>query len=344
MEQNQKIDETKKERRSFGIPRQGVGLLVLAILASLLLHFGSYVNLSYLTKHYGTSNPSLPLATEPKRKPITVKLRDKVKRSDDDLSQRIVEAPMEKTAKPKVPRFKGAQDHSTEKETKVSPLRERPKAKDPGQGKKGGTTMTIGKASEQLAEPPKEMVMTQKVKPNVKETQKAQEKVVEGNRKPLYNQQGLKIQAGERKPRNALEALMPTSSELAQVVKEGYQDYIDEEIEEGDRIDINTSDYRFIGYFTALRKAFELVWSYPPEAIRRGLDGEVVVQFTILKDGSVRKIKVLKKSGHEILDNAVVNAIQLASPYSPLPDGLGKDKLTVSGTFRYVLSNYAGGH
>ena len=150
------------------------------------------------------------------------------------------------------------------------------------------------------------------------------------------------IEVGKVKPRNKYEALMPTNSDLVGMVKSGYQDYLDEDIDVGERIDINTSDYRYIGYFTSLRKSVELVWTYPREAVRRGLQGEVGVEFTIMKDGSVKRVKVIRSSGHKILDRSVVEAIKLASPYTPLPDGLEKQKLTIVGGFRYVLSNFGG--
>ena len=62
----------------------------------------------------------------------------------------------------------------------------------------------------------------------------------------------------------------------------GYQDYIDDQMETGDAIDINTREYRYIGYFTTMRKAIELVWSYPLDATRR-IHGKVGLSFRILK-------------------------------------------------------------
>jgi TonB family protein len=142
--------------------------------------------------------------------------------------------------------------------------------------------------------------------------------------------------------RQAYEALMPRAGDMNKQVSTGYQDYIDENLEIGDRIDLNTNNFRYLSYFTSIRKALDLVWVYPSEAVQRGLQGEAKVEFTILKDGRVERIRVLDGSGHKILDEAVVEAIKLAGPFTPLPIGLQKEKLTIVGSFRYVLSSFAG--
>ena len=137
---------------------------------------------------------------------------------------------------------------------------------------------------------------------------------------------------------------MPQSIDLADSRRAGYQDYVDENIDIGDSIDLNTTDYRYIGYFSGLRRAFDMVWSYPSEAARRGIAGSVVVRFTILKTGKLKYAKIVDSSSYEILDAAVIEALELAAPYDPLPEGFDKDKLTVTGSFKYVLSGFASAH
>ena len=221
----------------------------------------------------------------------------------------VLETPLEKTAPPKKARAFGQQDHQTQRETRVDSSFYQAPGQDPGHGGKDSVTK---KASRSVKQPPPP---SENVEPGFATKKK-------------------------RQPRNAYEALMPSGTDLSQQVKAGYLDYVDESVEIGERIDINTSDYRYIGYFTSLRKAFELVWTYPIEAARRGLHGQVGVEFIIAKDGSLRKAQVVKSSGHRSLDNAVIEAIKLAAPYSPLPEGLQKNKLVVVGSFRYILNNF----
>lgn len=113
---------------------------------------------------------------------------------------------------------------------------------------------------------------------------------------------------------------------------------------DGDRLDLDTKEYRYMGYFSSMRKSIELVWVYPAEASRRGIQGTVTVEFTIEKSGASKSIKVLRSSGSESLDNAIVEAIRDAQPFAPLPDGFGKEKLTITGNFNYVLTGYAISH
>ena len=295
-------------------------MLQAAVAMSLLLHLISYVNLTYISKRNEISSKN-------KNKNQKVKINFIAKNKDKKL-ERILETKQTKTEAPEKPRFKGAQNHKTEKETKVSKKFPRPKAADPGQAKNGSKKPVVKKVKKSLK--PKKIAKNPSMdKRNIK-------------RRSVLDPNGKVSVKGKRKPRNQYEALMPSSVDLVNQVTAGYQDYIDDELEESEQIDINTSDYRYIGYFTAMRKAFELVWTYPSEAVRRGLQGEVRIQFTILKDGSVKRVKVVSSSGHRILDDAVVEAIKLASPYNPLPEGLNKEKLVIVGSFSYVLSSYLG--
>lgn len=108
----------------------------------------------------------------------------------------------------------------------------------------------------------------------------------------------------------------------------------------GNEIDLDTSEYRYVGYFAKLRKAVELVWVYPQRAVQRRQRGVVKLRFAIHADGTASKIKVTKSSGYKILDLAVIEAIKLASPFSPLPRGFGRDEITVRGSFWYILQGF----
>jgi len=58
---------------------------------------------------------------------------------------------------------------------------------------------------------------------------------------------------------------------------------------------------------TAQRKLSEHIF-YPPEAIARGLEGEVRLIITLAPDGRVEDVHVGASSGHPILDNAAIKA------------------------------------
>lgn len=69
---------------------------------------------------------------------------------------------------------------------------------------------------------------------------------------------------------------------------------------------------------------------YPKWAMDAGLEGKVVVRFTILRDGSLGEAFLLvKSSGTEILDNAAVAAIKKAAPFPSLPTTLRREQLQI---------------
>ena len=290
-----------------GTPAQGIWVLIAALIVSLLVHLGSLGGVARFGK----------LATgfnKPGQNKIKVKL---VSRPKAPAPQKILETRQKETSPPEQARYKGQVDHKAEKETKLPARRVRPKAADPGQAGEQAVTRQSPRRSAQ----PKSRVV------------KSRRQILPGGDIPVQVR---------RKPRNAYEALIPDQSDLANEVSAGYQDYIEDKIAEGDKIDINTSQYRYIGYFSNMRKSIELAWSYPSAAIRRGYEGVVGLQFTIFKNGRVRNIKVVRSSGFRVLDNAIIEAIKLSSPFSPLPDGFGKKRLVITGNFRYVLNGYTG--
>jgi protein TonB len=329
--------ESHKVTLFLGLPRQGWFWLIVTILFSALIHMISLINLDKIPRRAHMPLPRTK--SEPSK--VTVKITKKPKlvekkeeESEAEKQKRIIEAPMAPTEAPKNSRYDGAQDHAVEKETKVADRLPRPTAADAGSL---GSDRKAAKeqkkvVSQEHAQPlhPKMTVTPEKLAPKKKTEM-------------LLSPTGsVSVNKPERKPRNVYESLMPQADEMNKQVAAGYQDYVDDNVEVGERVDLNTSNFRYLAYFTSLRKAFELVWTYPAEAVQRGLQGEVRVEFTILKDGTVARVKVLDGSGHRILDEAVVEAIRLAAPFTPLPVGMKKERLTVVGSFRYVLTTYAG--
>jgi TonB family protein len=307
------VDENKDKKLVTRLQGPGAAIVIAMFVVSLLLHVLTAVPISY----YQSRNRQLPVTKEPIKIRIVQKPKTEPTQKRED-AQVVVETPQTPTERPDSARFAGAQDHKTDKETKVAETLKRPKAADPGQQ---GATRSPGKENK-LADKPKEREI------------KKQPRMELG-----------KIQVpNERKPRNNYESMLPLgSADLSGAMKAGYQDYINEDLALGDRVDINTTEYRYIGYFTNMRKAIELVWTYPIEATQLGMQGEVQLEFVIEKTGKASRIKVLKSSGYKLLDDAIVEAIRLASPFSPLPEGFGKNRLLVAGAFRYVLTGF-GGH
>lgn len=295
------------------LQRQSRRVIVATFVLSGLFHLASYIKLG----DYGRASK---MTTQQNNQPIKIRMVEKPKEkqpSPDAFKEKILETPQAETEKPVEASHLGNVNHTAEKETKVD-VKKQAKALDPGQK---GNPEALSKPA-----PPKVV----KSLPEQKVAISTKTGTVSINQ-----------DKAEKNPRNAYESLLPSSiNDLYGQVNAGYQDYINEDIDIGDRIDINTSEYRFIGYFTGMRKAIELVWNYPSEASMRGMQGEVGLEFAINKDGTANRIRVLKSSGYDVLDRAIVEAIKLASPFSPLPNGFGKNRIVVTGSFRYILSAY----
>lgn len=61
---------------------------------------------------------------------------------------------------------------------------------------------------------------------------------------------------------------------------------------------------------------------YPREARRQNLEGTVRVAFTIAANGSVSGIRVIRSSGHPVLDQAAVEMVQRAAPMPKFPSDI----------------------
>lgn len=86
--------------------------------------------------------------------------------------------------------------------------------------------------------------------------------------------------------------------------------------------------------------------NYPDQARRKRLSGSLIVDVAIDKDGKVLEIKVVRPSGHKLLDDAAVRIVRLAAPFAPLPDDIRKDTdiLHITRTWEFTSSNRLQGH
>ncbi|MGB9595781.1 MAG: energy transducer TonB [Candidatus Poribacteria bacterium] len=90
-------------------------------------------------------------------------------------------------------------------------------------------------------------------------------------------------------------------------------------------------------YLASVRKKIESKKRYPISARNANIEGRAEVKLTILKDGQLDKVEIIRSSGSEILDNSALESIQKASPFPPIPDSLGQEKIEVSISLVYNL-------
>ncbi len=105
-----------------------------------------------------------------------------------------------------------------------------------------------------------------------------------------------------------------------------------------DTVDLNTTEFKYISYFTKLKRQIEGVWNYPEVSRLKGEQGELFLMFTIRSNGYLDDIQLISSSGFARLDTEALRAIRVASPFSPFPKSWGGlEKLNVRASFRYTF-------
>lgn len=64
---------------------------------------------------------------------------------------------------------------------------------------------------------------------------------------------------------------------------------------------------------------------YPTEARRQQLYGELQLAVTLLPDGRIADIEVLRSSGHALLDQSAQDTLRRAAPFAPFPPDMAAD-------------------
>ncbi|HIP53332.1 MAG TPA: energy transducer TonB, partial [Chromatiales bacterium] len=111
-------------------------------------------------------------------------------------------------------------------------------------------------------------------------------------------------------------------------------------------INASTKEFRYAAYLEAWRRKIERIGNlnYPEEARRKGLYGNLVLHVAVRADGSVEQIRVVRSSGHKLLDEAAMRIVRLAAPFAPFPENIRKetDILDITRTWQFLRSNRLG--
>lgn len=302
------------------------------VVLSFAFHTVSLVKLESILRFVGTTGVERTKKKEPIRIRIVPKPKPKVAKKDpakakaeEKIAGTVIDTKLSKTKAPKKAKYLGHQDHIAEKQTKARATAKPKGAKIGNGGKKK-------KFRSQQKKVAKAKPAGNKAKKTTKKAPGTKISFTKG--KMAVKQPGKLSRKGAP---SAYQRLLPSAQDMAQNLEEGYHEYLDENLPVGERVDVNTSNYRFAGYFTVMKKSVELVLDYPQEAVRRRIQGKVNIGFEILKDGRIDKVRILESSGYDILDNAWIEAIKLAAPFSPLPKDISRKTLPVSFGVRFAL-------
>ncbi len=98
---------------------------------------------------------------------------------------------------------------------------------------------------------------------------------------------------------------------------------------------LDTRDPQFITYFGSIKRAIEVVWQYPEMALRYGLQGKLLMEFSILGNGELAQARIVRSSGSNLLDEEALRAVRSAAPFSPIPPWIAKEQLDILASFEY---------
>ena len=92
-------------------------------------------------------------------------------------------------------------------------------------------------------------------------------------------------------------------------------------------ISSSTRDHLYANYLEAWRRKAERIGNlnYPREARELGLYGNLTLHVSVRSDGTLEGVRVVRSSGHAVLDQAAVRIVELAAPFAPFPPGIKRD-------------------
>ncbi len=108
-------------------------------------------------------------------------------------------------------------------------------------------------------------------------------------------------------------------------------------------VNASTQEYQYAAYLEAWRSKVEKIGNlnYPDEAKRRKLYGHLLMHVAVRADGSVERIRVVRSSGHKLLDDAAVRIVRMSAPFAPFPPEIRKevDVLDITRTWQFLDGN-----
>lgn len=79
-------------------------------------------------------------------------------------------------------------------------------------------------------------------------------------------------------------------------------------------------------YYGVIRNILDSNKKYPILSLQRRQEGTPIVEFTILKSGEIANLNLIS-SGYRLLDREAQKIVLKSSPFPPIPDSLGKNRI-----------------
>jgi len=109
-----------------------------------------------------------------------------------------------------------------------------------------------------------------------------------------------------------------------------------EDSDDDELVSLDTTEIKYASYFSRIKHQIERVWVYPSDAAQSGISGDLSLTFRISKDGNLMGVRLVDKSGFEILDVAALKAVKEAAPFYPFPKNIRREKISILANFVYT--------
>lgn len=172
---------------------------------------------------------------------------------------------------------------------------------------------------------------------------------IEDNRNTLNTSETSERKANSLKVIGASKSRMknndaPASNNLKQSLQDFKSDKSKAETESKDYdfdsniISLDTKEIKYNSYFDSIKRKISSVWKYPDDAMSRGINGSVVLRFSISRDGALLDTKLLTSADYKVLDDEAIRAVKTAAPFDKFPDNIDRSQLNIVATFSYRQS------
>ncbi len=106
--------------------------------------------------------------------------------------------------------------------------------------------------------------------------------------------------------------------------------------------EVSSDDYvgdpeALLSYQQELQSWLQKHKRYPRRLKRRGVEGEVLLSFTLGSEGQLLNYRIIEGSGEPGLDQAAVELVQAASPMPPIPESMRLTQYTAQIPLRYAI-------
>jgi periplasmic protein TonB len=115
----------------------------------------------------------------------------------------------------------------------------------------------------------------------------------------------------------------------------------DQQSSSGGAVSLDTKELKYLSYFAHLKRRIERAWTYPPDAIANGVQGQLHLKFVLRRNGEVKTVELLRSSGYKVLDKEAWDAVVNAGPFDRFPSTIPDDELHITARFTYVLDEAA---